>query len=344
MSLSRVNFRIETLLQNMLVDCPASADYRFGIMSAMRQADDSDAHGRRVWWRWPVSGRHFSHYYKSRNPGESRTTPPEGPGNVIREAPPRDPSCTFSTLLRQEIERFNANPPPSGSELEELVSAARRVVNKAQGESDAAVMEEFRRMEQEWLAGHVADKAADLRRLFGFYSSYAIAGELFAPAFAILRAEIGTDCWHVEEKDVWADPLPYALGLLPPIWRDNPDRRPAFVEVANASFVEAETELSAAFNAPTQLLFLRRLYSGCALSLEALTNATAIERGGGMGMLDYSVQLADEHFAWGMAGLAFAIPELYGVIRDQERRRSAVDTFAWAGATESNVISTSRHL
>jgi|SRR5271166_772331 len=135
----------------MLVSSPAFADEGLGLILAIHEADNLDSHGRRVWWRRPVpvSDQHelsFGHFYVSLNPGETRTKPPEGPGDVIREAPLLDSPRTYSAVLRQAIERFNASATPSGSKLDSLVVAARRVLEEAQGKSDAAILEAFRQV------------------------------------------------------------------------------------------------------------------------------------------------------------------------------------------------------
>ena len=56
------------------------------VRALISEADNSDALGRRVWWRRRIT-RHqgelpFSELYVSLNPGEIRITPPDSPRDV----------------------------------------------------------------------------------------------------------------------------------------------------------------------------------------------------------------------------------------------------------------------
>lgn len=297
-------FIVRRLLYALMVGDPAWADDRVDFIRTIAHVDTSDVNGR-VWWRMP---RHISDPegwepgYVCLDPGEYRSTPPDGPHDVIRDAPVSSHPLRLSDLLKTQLQLFDAHADELTDELQLLKQQAEKLLQNLRTNDYSEALNIFR---EETLRLKTNTVVSAQETVDGLYEkcllSFLMPGTQFAMAMALLQIQMGVNLWV--EQDVYSDVRSYLGSFLGDTSKSYPGILEGAAKIGNWHFEDGQKCLKGALASVTLNSFYQKLYLAAHHFWAACAIAKDSEKTMPAGRLNYTTAIAEESYSCVITGV-----------------------------------------
>jgi hypothetical protein len=287
-----------------MVGDPAWADQRVDFIRAIAYADTSDVDGR-VWWRIPRQindPEGWETGYMSLDPGEFRITPPDGPRDVIKDAPVSSNPLRLSDLLKMQLRRVDARGGEVTEELQLLKQQAEKLLQNMQTNDYSQALNIFREETVKLRTGTAASAQEVMNGLYQkCFLSFLMPGTLFAMAGALLQIQLGLNLWI--EQDAYSDVRSFLGSYIRNTSTDYPQIFEGAAKIGNWHFEDGQKCLKVALASVTLDTFYRQLYeaayhfwAACAIAVASDPVIPAVN-------LNYTTSIAEESYSCVVTGV-----------------------------------------
>jgi len=295
---------LRRLLYAMMVGDPSWADDRLDFILTIGKSDNSDVNGR-VWWRIPRlvnDPEGWEPGYVSLNPGEFRGKRPDGPHDIVREAPVSSHPQRLSTLLEGQLRLLEARADELNEDLKSLKLQAERLLRNMRANNYSEGLNIFREETLKLRTGQ-PESAQDV--VNGLYENclfnFLLPGSTFAMAMALLQIQMGLNLWI--EQDVYDDIRSFLGSFLGITARSYPAILEGAVKIGNWHFEDGRKSLREALSSVSLDSFYRQLYvaahhfwAACAVAKDSQEIMPASR-------LNYTMLIAEESYSCVITGL-----------------------------------------
>jgi hypothetical protein len=240
--------------------------------------------------------------YVSLDPGEFRITPPDGPGDVIKEAPVSSSPVRLSNLLKTHLQRIDAHANELTEELELLKQQGEKLLQNMQTNDYSEALNIFRAETSKLRT----DKTASAQEIVnGLYEKcflgFLMPGTQYAMAIALLQIQMGVNLWI--EQDVYSDVRSFLGSYLGDTSNSYPSILEGAAKIGNWHFEDGQKCLKAALASVTLDNFYRLLYLAAHHFWAACAIATDSEAVMPAGNLNYTAAIAEESYSCVVTGV-----------------------------------------
>jgi hypothetical protein len=288
----------------MMAGDPAWADDRLDFILTIARSDNSDANGR-VWWRLPKRINDPAGWepgYVCLNPGEFRAKRPDGPRDIVREAPVSPHPQRLSTLLEGQLHLFEGHAGKLNEDLMSLKLQAERLLRNMRGNNYSEGLNVFREETLKLKTGQ-ADSAQDaVNSLYkNCLFNFLLPGSTFAMAMALLQIQMGVNLWI--EQDVYDDVRSFLGTFLGLTAKSHPAILEGAAKIGNWHFEAGRQSLKEALSSVSLDIFYSKLYLAAHHFWAACAIAKDSEEIMPAGQLNYTVLIAEESYSCVVTGL-----------------------------------------
>lgn len=328
-------FIVRRLLYALMVGDPAWADERVDFIRVIAHVDTSDVDGR-VWWRIP---RHINDPegwdpgYVSLDPGEFRGTPPDGPRDIIRDAPVSSNPLRLSELLKTQLQRIDAHADELTDELRLLKQQAEKLLQNLQTNDYSEALNIFREESLRLKTNSVASAQETVNNLYEkCFLSFLMPGTLFAMAMALLQIQMGVNLWI--EEDVYSDVRSHLGSFVGDASKSYPTILEGAAKIGNWHFEDGQKCLKEALASVTLDTFYHKLYLAAHHFWAACAIAKDSEETMPPGQLNYTTAIAEESYSCVITGVHGNLVDLALGNRDDVEAR-LIDYFEQDNESEA---------
>ena len=301
---------LKRLLYMLMVGNPIWADDHWDFVHTIAELDDSTDH-RRVWWCMP---RHISDpegwkpSYISLSPGEFRLTRPNGPNDIIRNAPASPHPRRLSNVLKIQLGHLDSYANNLNEEMKLLKESGERLLRNMQSNDYTEGLNIFREEGLKLRTGKT-DSAQDL--VNSIYESclfkFLLPGMTFAMAMTLLQIQIRANLWI--EQDAFKDVRSYLGSFLSVTGKNHPTILEAAIEIGNRHFEDGQSSLKTALSSVTLESFYQQLYIAAHHFGAACVIANDTQEIIPANQLSYTALIAEESFSCITTGLSYNLVE-----------------------------------